>query len=88
MSYRLNFFFFFFFANDAGILCGIIEYLMKSYDVDNPGTQSGCSRGLNTHKLWVEVWVTQILIPQHSHHSVGNVLFIKVNQCLQEIIYL
>lgn len=61
---------------------------MEAYDVDYPGTEPRSSRGLLTYELWVELRVTEVLLSHTPHCGLGDVLFVKVHQSLQEVINL
>lgn len=61
---------------------------MEAYDVDYPGAEPRSSRGFLSHKLWVELWVTEVIVSHTPHCGLGDVLFVKVHQSLQEVIHL
>lgn len=65
------------------MLDGVSEQnLVEADDVDDPGTETGRCRGFQTHKLWIELRITQILVFDHTHCGFRDMLFIKINQCL------
>ena len=61
---------------------------MEAYDVYHPGTEPCSSRGFLSHKLRVELWVTEVLVSDTPHRGLGDMLFVKVHQSLQEVIHL
>lgn len=63
-------------------------YLMEAYDVDYPGTEPCSSRGFLSYKVRVEFWVTEVLVFHTPYGGLGNMLFVKVHQSLQEVIHL
>lgn len=63
-------------------------YLVEAYDVDHPGTEPRSSRGLLSHKLRVELWVTEVVVSHTLHGGLRDVLFVKVHQSLQEVVHL
>ena len=66
----------------------ICVYLVEAYDVDHPGAEPRSSRGFLSHKLGVELRVAEVLLSHTPHRGLGDVLFVKVHQSLQEVVHL
>lgn len=61
---------------------------MEANNVDHPGTQARSSRGFLSDKLGVELRVAEVLVSDTPHRGLGDVLFVKVHQSLQEVVHL
>ena len=63
-------------------------YLVEAYNVDDPGTEPRSGGGLLPYELRVELRVTEVLVSHTPHRGLGDVLFVKVHQSLQEVVHL
>lgn len=62
--------------------------LVEAYDVDHPGAEPRSRRRFLSHKLGVELRVAEVLVSHTPHRRLGDVLFVKVHQSLEEVVHL
>lgn len=65
-----------------------LVYLVEVYDVDYPGTEPCSSWGFLSYKFRIELRVTEVFFSHTPYCGLGDVLFVKGHQSLQEVVHL